>query len=114
MLLLDGTVDSPTVAVTRSEPRTAHAGWFGKADAPLFGFFHPAAGCAKDVVVVMCNPFGYDVPTTHHAYKKLAESLCSAGVATLRFDYFGTGNSAGEDEGPDLVAEWLSSIGEAV
>jgi alpha-beta hydrolase superfamily lysophospholipase len=97
-----------------TDARTARAIWFGKAAAPLFGIFHPALDHAKDVVVVMCNPFGYDAINTHRAYQRLAESLARAGVAALRFDYLGTGNSAGDDEAPDQLATWLSNIGDAI
>src|SRR5262245_21952729 len=45
---------------------------------------------------------------------KLAESPSAAGIAALRFDYFGTGNSARTDEGPNRVQVWLDSIGAAV
>lgn len=89
--------------------------WFGPPSAPLFGRFHPAeAAQAKNAVVVLCNPFGYDAQITHYAQKKLAERLSAAGIAALRFDYYGTGDSAGEDEGADRLEAWLRSIAEAV
>jgi alpha-beta hydrolase superfamily lysophospholipase len=105
----DAAFDSPVA--TRIQARSV---WFGDPDAPLFGWFHPAEAQARDAVVVLCNPFGYDAGTTHHAYQKLAEQLAGAGVATLRFDYAGTGNSAGGDDGPGLLTAWLSSIDAAV
>jgi pimeloyl-ACP methyl ester carboxylesterase len=49
---------------------------------------------------------------SHWAFRKLASSLGREGFHVLRFDYFGTGNSAGE---PDeaRVEDWLSDIGTA-
>jgi pimeloyl-ACP methyl ester carboxylesterase len=86
------------------------AGWFGSTERPIFGTFHPAAQPARDCVVVLCNPFGYDVMITHYAYRHLAERLAKAGIAALRFDYFGTGDSGGDDASPERVEEWLASI----
>ena len=43
------------------------------------------------------------------AGRKLAEQLASAGLPVLRFDYPGTGDSAGE-EAPNRIADWLASI----
>ena len=108
----DATYES-TIA-TRRSPTTAEAVWFGRAEAPIFGWFHPARGRVRDAVVVLCHPFGYDVGTVHYAYRKLAEDLGRAGIAALRFDYAGTGDSAGGDEEPSRVAAWRSSIEEAV
>ncbi|MFO0668246.1 MAG: alpha/beta fold hydrolase [Polyangiaceae bacterium] len=89
--------------------------WFGDEGAALFGWFHPAAGdTPADAVVVMCSPFGYDALSTYFAHKKLAEHIALGGVATFRFDYYGTGDSAGDDEGPNRVETWLGDIGRAV
>ena len=101
--------------VAPAEPVPARALWFGDEAAPLFGWFHPAAGDRPaDAVVVVCSPFGYDGLSTYHAHKKLAEHIASSGIATLRFDYYGTGDSAGDDEGPNRVETWITNIGQAV
>ena len=94
---------------------TSRALWFGQPEARLFGWFHPAEGARpSDAVVVLCNPFGYDAVATHFGHQKLAEHLSQSGVSAFRFDYFGTGDSAGDDEGPNRVATWLANIEEAV
>lgn len=76
-----------------------------------FGWLHPAAG---ERGVVLCNPFGYDALCTHRGWRKLAERLAAAGLPTLRFDYPGTGDSAGAEDDPDRVNAWLDSIAAAV
>jgi uncharacterized protein len=48
--------------------------------------------------VVLCNPFGQEAVRSHRLYRVLSERLARAGVACLRFDYLGTGDSDGEDE----------------
>ncbi|HYG87322.1 MAG TPA: alpha/beta hydrolase family protein [Azospirillum sp.] len=76
-----------------------------------FGWLHPAAGRGG---VVLCGPLGYEALCTHRAWKALAEQLASAGHPTLRFDYPGTGDSAGDDEEPERLRAWLDGIQAAV
>ena len=47
--------------------------------------------------VVFCNPLGQEAIRCHRMYRVLADRLNAAGLAVLRFDYFGTGDSAGND-----------------
>ncbi|MBV9654700.1 MAG: hypothetical protein JOZ42_09070 [Acetobacteraceae bacterium] len=74
------------------------------------GWYHaPSAAAATRRGVVMCGPLGYDLICTYRNWRRLAKGLAEAGLPTLRFDYFGTGDSAGED-GPDRLPSWLASI----
>jgi pimeloyl-ACP methyl ester carboxylesterase len=54
----------------------------------------------------------------HKGWRVLAENLAAAGSPTLRFDYAGTGDSAGESEdfgeGEEQLERWLKSIRAAV
>lgn len=76
-----------------------------------FGWLHPAAGRRG---VVLCSPHGNEDMCTHRTLRILADRLAAAGLPTLRFDYPGTGNSAGDDEEPERVRAWLDGIHAAV
>jgi alpha/beta superfamily hydrolase len=64
--------------------------------------------------VVICPPHGYEALCSHRALRGLAEMLARQGLATLRFDYLGTGDSLGDDRDPGQSAMWLDSICAAV
>ncbi|MBK1656922.1 alpha/beta fold hydrolase [Paracraurococcus ruber] len=68
------------------------------------GWFHPPRGTPLDRGVVLCAPFGQEALATHRGWRALAEALAAAGLAALRFDYPGAGDSAGDDGQPCLDA----------
>lgn len=59
--------------------------------------------------MLLCNPFGEEASRSHRIYRVLATQLERAGFAVLRFDYSGTGDSAGEARDATLDA-WLEDI----
>jgi uncharacterized protein len=61
----------------------------------LFGLFHAPATPARKAVL-LCPPLGQDQIRCHRVYRQLAQALAAEGVAVLRFDYYGTGDSAGD------------------
>ena len=61
----------------------------------LFGLFHAAGKLARKAVL-LCPPLGQDQIRCHRLYRQLAQALVGEGVAVLRFDYYGTGDSAGD------------------
>jgi uncharacterized protein len=77
---------------------------FGAAERRLFGIYHAAQMQAPGTrpAVVVCNAFGQEAIRAHRFQRSLAERLARAGHAVLRFDYFGTGDSMGEDADGDL------------
>lgn len=86
-------------------------------DAPAgscFGWFHPAQGDRRGAGVVLCRPMGYEALCSYRTFTLLAETLAQAGFDVLRFDYHGTGDSAGADTDGDRVAAWVASIEAAV
>lgn len=87
---------------------------FGDAAHPLAGWYHAPAKPTKTAGVVLCNPFGYEAMCLHRVYRTLAERLAAAGLATLRFDYHGTGDSSGSDHDPDRLGAWMHSVGLAI
>jgi uncharacterized protein len=86
---------------------------FGSADRPLFGVHHPAqTPTAKPRGVLLCNPWGQEAIRAHRLLRVLADRLSRSGLHVLRFDYFGTGDSAGNDEDGDLKG-WAGDIVQA-
>jgi alpha-beta hydrolase superfamily lysophospholipase len=93
---------------------TARPVWFGKPDRPLLGWYHaPADGTARAGVVI-CPPLGREYLRCHYALRLLAEGLASRGLCAFRFDYDGTGDSAGEGRDPCRVAAWTESATAAI
>jgi alpha/beta superfamily hydrolase len=88
--------------------------FFGPSDRQIFGIFHPPARqTVQDCGVVFCQPLAHEFYNTHRCSRQLAGALSDTGLAVLRFDYFGTGDSAGAWEEAS-VAQWLDDIGCAV
>ncbi|MBG9390071.1 alpha/beta hydrolase [Caenimonas aquaedulcis] len=87
---------------------------FDAAGGWCFGWFHRAAAPARNMAVVLCRPIGYEAMCSYQAYTRWAEILAESGFDVLRFDYHGTGDSAGSDADPDRVAAWMDSIARAV
>lgn len=88
---------------------------FGPADRQLFGLYHPPGRTpARGTGVVLCSPLGYEAMCAHRTYRHLATRLAAAGFPVLRFDYHGTGDSAGEPDEPGRVRAWLDNVGAAI
>lgn len=71
-----------------------------------FGMYRAASGPA----VLMLPPFGDEGLKTARFWRNLALELAEHGLATLRFDLPGTGNSAGEATEPGRVVAWRAAI----
>lgn len=71
----------------------------------LYGCYQAALGRAQDAVVVLCNAFGDESLRAHRAYRQLAIRLNRVGFPVMRFDYYGTGDSLGEDADGTLT-QW--------
>ena len=84
---------------------------FGSAMPSLIGHLHTPRGAAIDLCAVICPaPFGYDNVCGHRGLRILADRLAGGGIATLRFDFPGTGDSDGEQELP----LWKAAVASAV
>ncbi|MGE0158281.1 MAG: alpha/beta hydrolase [Gemmatimonadales bacterium] len=71
--------------------------FFGTGGRRLFGIYHaPPADKPSDRGMVMCPPWGLEYLMSHRSLRQLALMLSVNGVHVLRFDYFGTGDSAGD------------------
>ncbi len=88
--------------------------YFGSSERPLFGVHHPPKGKdARGEGVVLCYPMGQEYMRSHRAFRQLANLLVRRGYHVFRFDYFGTGDSAGASEDGSL-AQWLQDVGSAI
>lgn len=87
--------------------------YFGPAEAPLFGWLHRPVDSQRQAVV-LCSAFGREEISSHASLRKLAGSLAGGGAAVLRFDYLGTGDSAGGDLTGDQLAAWKESVAHAI
>ncbi|MGC8703172.1 MAG: serine aminopeptidase domain-containing protein [Thiomonas sp.] len=67
-------------------------------------YLEPAADMPpQHHAVLLCNLFGQEAIRAHRLYRVMADRLAAAGYPVLRFDYYGSGDSAGEDEDWDLL-----------
>ena len=79
----------------------------------MVGFYHPPAqATAAAPAVLICSPFGQEAIRGYRMLRLLADRLAAAGCPVLRFDYFGTGDSPGDDESASLVG-WAGDMGSA-
>jgi alpha/beta superfamily hydrolase len=73
--------------------------YFGAGE-ELFGLYQPAATSAGKAVL-LCPPLGQEQIRCHRLYRQLAHALAAEGIAVLRFDYYGCGDSAGASDQVD-------------
>jgi pimeloyl-ACP methyl ester carboxylesterase len=88
--------------------------YFGDSATQLYGVHHPPKGQReRSLGVVLCAPFGQEYMRSHRVFRQLALLLSRAGFHVLRFDYFGTGDSAGHADDVS-VAQWAKDVGTAI
>ncbi|GAB2185260.1 alpha/beta hydrolase [Roseibium sp. LAB1] len=73
----------------------------------LAGYFHPAGG---STAILLLSPWGYEELCSRKSYRMLGEKLAAAGYPCLRFDYPGTGNSAGRSDAVDDSSAWRTAV----
>lgn len=98
---------------TRADGCTTTGMWFGQQARPLAGWWTSPERPSRDGVVIAA-PLGYEYWSTHRSLRSLAEALARDGRNVLRFDWDGTGDSAGDAGDPGRVAAWRASLAEAV
>jgi alpha-beta hydrolase superfamily lysophospholipase len=82
--------------------------YFG-ANRELFGVFH-ATDAPSSKAVLLCPPLGQDQVRCHRLYRQLAHALAAEGLAVLRFDYYGTGDSAGDS----VEVDWDRCVADTI
>jgi alpha/beta superfamily hydrolase len=69
----------------------------------LFAIYQDAGGAAGGrSSVLICGPWGQEAVRLHRLCRVLCDRLARQGVSSLRFDYFGTGDSSGADAEADV------------
>ena len=88
--------------------------FFGSPPQRLYACHHfPAVESAASRAVVICPATGHEYERSHRGLRQLALQLARAGHHVLRFDYRGTGDSAGEYAAHGPV-DWKQDIHSAV
>ena len=93
---------------------TNHHHWFRSGSYSLLGHLDmPDEQPARSGVVIV-PPFGWEDICSYRPLRSLARSLASQGIAVLRFDLPGTGDSSGSALDSDLFPAWIRSVQEAM
>lgn len=104
--------DSST-AVTALHPVRTSGRWIGPTVRPLMSWVTEPVGTSASVGVVIVPPFGYEYWSSHRTLRTLAERLAEQGCLVLRFDFDGTGDSAGDQWDAARLEAWRGDIGHA-
>jgi pimeloyl-ACP methyl ester carboxylesterase len=88
--------------------------FFGTAKRRLYGALDPGQSrSGKAQAAVICYPWGSEYLYAHRTLRHLARLLAVRGCHILRFDYHGTGDSAGDD--PEVrLSGWRQDISTAM
>ena len=93
---------------------TATPIFFGPADRPLFGWVHQPEGRMSRGTAVLCPPLHREYISAHYSLRVLAEQLAERDITAIRFDYAGTGDSAGSGADPGHMEASEASIDHAL
>ncbi|GAB3135090.1 alpha/beta hydrolase [Tsukamurella serpentis] len=91
-------------------PSTELRTYFGPEDRPVYGALHlPSEGTARGAVLLV-PPLAKKQYDAQRGLRRLADLLTARGLAVLRFDYYGTGDSSVPSGLPGAVADWIESV----
>lgn len=113
----DAGQEASEVAAPKSNRWDVHPAdptWFGRSERPQFGWLHQPAGGSGRAIAVLCPPLGHEAANTLPAFQELGGQLAASNIAALRFDYSGTGDSAGAWQDEGRLDDWVMSIHEAI
>jgi alpha/beta superfamily hydrolase len=101
--------------VTRAQAPAAggiHPFYLGERE-DVFAVLHRPAGPARAAGAILCPPLFGEYVQHHRALYQLAARLAERGIPALRFDWAGTGDSAG-DLADASLARWRRDVAAAV
>ena len=87
--------------------------FFGPSGRQIFGAYEPAIGVSRRGVV-LCQPWGQEYLRAHQSMCVLGRLLAAAGLHVLRFDWYGSGDSADSALDGGEPGAWLNELGWAV
>jgi len=102
-----------SMTTTKLRPIVTSGQWIGPPERPLMAWLTRPADGIGDVGVVIVPPVGYEYWSSHRTLRTLAERLAENGCLALRFDFDGTGDSAGDQWDPARLEAWQRNIGQA-
>ena len=78
--------------------------WLGDAERAVYASLHRASGAPTGTGVVFAAPLFHEQPRSRRLLAEVASALASLGLASIRFDYHGTGDSGGDGEALDFAS----------
>jgi pimeloyl-ACP methyl ester carboxylesterase len=89
--------------------------WIPNGGGACAAWMHLAPGDrARPGGVVICPPLGFEYVHSYRTLLHLSERLAREGRSTIRFDYHGTGSSAGDPLDLGTVDRWIDNVLQAV
>ncbi|OIQ89946.1 alpha/beta hydrolase family protein [mine drainage metagenome] len=105
----DASASEPTDAVPCGVVREPLV--FGAAGRQVLGWMHhPSPATRQGRAVLLCQSVGFEYVNAYRVFVEFADRLAASGYPVLRFDYPGTGDSAGGQAAPSPLAEWIEAV----
>ncbi len=88
--------------------------WFRSGIYSVLGHVDLPEDKSGDTGVVIVPPFGWEDVCSYRPLRFMAQGFAQRGIATLRYDLPGTGDSSGDAADAALLDSWIRSVTDAV